>query len=81
MLRVPCLVLAAALLAVASPGVRASAEVAMFQWFDYVPSELLDRFTSETGIAIRTAPRLERGVARRARVGRDWNRVHVRFVA
>ena len=55
MFRVPCLALAAALLAVASPAVRAGGEVAIFQWFDYVPSELLDRFTSETRIATRNA--------------------------
>ena len=55
MYRVPCLALAAALLTVASPGVRAGAEIAIFQWFDYVPSELLDRFASATGIATRTA--------------------------
>ena len=55
MYRVQCLALAAALLAVASPGVRAGGEVAIFQWFDYVPSELLDRFTSATGVTIRTA--------------------------
>ena len=55
MYRFSCLALAATLLAVASSGVRAAGEVAIFQWFDYVPSELLDRFTSETRIATRTA--------------------------
>ena len=55
MCRVPCFALAAVLLVVSAPAVRAGGDVAIFQWFDYVPSELLDRFTSETGIATRTA--------------------------
>lgn len=55
MFRVPRLALVAALLTLSAPVVRAGGEVAIFQWFDYVPSEVLDRFTSETGVATRTA--------------------------
>lgn len=55
MLRVSCLVLAAVWLALCAPLARASGELSVFQWFDYVPPGLLDRFTSETGIAVRTA--------------------------
>lgn len=47
------LLLFAALLAVACPVRAEDAEVVFYNWSDYLPPELLDRFTTETGIRVR----------------------------
>jgi spermidine/putrescine transport system substrate-binding protein len=48
------LLLAAALLC-GLPSARAGGEIRFFNWSDYLPEEVLERFTAETGIRVRYA--------------------------
>lgn len=45
-------VASAALLAVSTVSAQAEGKVVVYHWFEYIPQELIDKFTAETGIEV-----------------------------
>lgn len=46
------LMTSAAALAISASAVAADGELVIYHWFEYIPQELLDKFTAETGIKV-----------------------------